>query len=149
MATLLRSVLCHRVITDVETNSVTLVDCVESLAPKKLPARLPRVMLAMLWQRKNVDADGDPTRARLRLIGPDNDVIADHGLPELDFHEGQQRLRLNVNLQGLEIRAAGMHHVAIEALGADDEWHRAAATPFEIIEPPVPDGGSEDATSAG
>ena len=97
---------------------------------------------------KNVDADGDSTRARLLLVGPGDGVIADHGLPELDFHEGQKRLRRNLNLQGLEIRAAGMHRVAIETLGADDEWHRAATTPFEISEPPVPDEGSEDAVGA-
>jgi hypothetical protein len=150
MATLLRSVLCHRVITDQETNSVTLVDCIERLAPKKLPARLPRVILATLWQRKHVDADGDTTRARVRLVGPapDEEELAEHELPELDFHEGQERLRLNLNLQGLEVRAAGMHHITIETLDDDDEWRLAASTTFEIVEPPAPDEEKEDTADA-
>lgn len=140
MANLVRSVLCHRVITDQETNAVTLVDCVESLTPKKLPVRLPRIVLATLWQRSEVDTAGDPTRARLRLVGPaaGEDVLAQDELPELDFHEGQKRLRLNLNLQGLEIRSAGIHQIIVETFGPDGEWHLAASTPFEIVEPPDP-----------
>lgn len=148
MARLLRSVLCHRVITDQETNSVTLVDCVESLAPKKLPVRLPRVILATLWHREHVDADGDPTRARVRLVGPSpaEEVLADHELPELDFHVGQKWLRLNLNLRGSEIRAGGMHRILVETSDSENEWQLAASSAFEIVEPPVPDESEVIAT---
>lgn len=137
MAIVVRAVLCRRVITDQETNSVTLVDCVESLTPKQLPARLPRVILATLWERKDATIDGDPTRARVVLRGPDTaeTPVIEHELPSLDFKEKQKRLRVNVNLQGVEITRPGVHTVSVETASGEQSWDEGASCSFEVVSP--------------
>jgi hypothetical protein len=131
-----RAVLCRRVLTDQETNSVTLVDCVEELTPKQLPASLPTVVLATLWFRDDPAEPVDTTVARVRVVAPDGTAIVAQELPPLDFVEGQRRLRFNVDLRGVQVDAPGRHVVFVDVRDAEHEsWSEAAAAEFEVAEP--------------
>jgi hypothetical protein len=131
-----RAVLCRRVLTDQETNSVTLVDCVEELAPKRLPASLPSVVLTTLWFRDGPAEPVDTTVARVRVVAPDGTAIVAQELPPLDFGEGQRRLRFNVDLRGVQVDAPGRHVVVVDVRDAEHEsWSEAAAAEFEVAEP--------------
>lgn len=131
-----RAVLCRRVLTDQETNSVTLVDCVEELTPRRLPASLPTVVLATLWFRDDPAESVDTTVARVRVVAPDGTAIVAQELPPLDFVEGQRRLRFNVDLRGVHVETAGRHLVLIDVREADHEaWSEAASAEFTVAEP--------------
>ena len=131
-----RAVLCRRVLTDQETNSVTLVDCVEELTPKRLPASLPSVVLATLWFRDDPAEPVDTAVARVRVVAPEGTVIVAQELPPLDFMPGQRRLRFNVDLRGVQVDAPGRHAVFVDVRDADHEsWSEAAAAEFVVAEP--------------
>lgn len=131
-----RAVLCRRVLTDQKTNSVTLVDCVEELTPKRLPASLPTVVLATLWCRDDPSGSVDTTVARVRVVAPDGTAIVAQELPPLDFVEGQRRLRFDVDLRGVQVETPGRHAVLVDVRDTDREaWSEAAAAEFEVAEP--------------
>ena len=133
MARLVRSILCKRVITDRDTNDVSYIDCVEQLAPKKLPAPLPRLFLATLWKP---DDTGEAPRLRVVVKGPDGKDVADTEFPPVSIHPEHSSHRININLQGAPVRRYGEHVVRVEVRGEDAKrWRKLAEIPLHIVEP--------------
>jgi len=135
MPRLVRSLLCKRVITDSGTNDVTFVDCIEQLAPKHLPAGLPRLFLATLWKP---DRDEQvPPDLRITLVGPTGTKVFSQEFPPVEIDPKHSSHRINIDLQGAPVKAYGDHAVRIEVRGGGAaRWKRLADIPLEIVEPP-------------
>jgi hypothetical protein len=135
MPRLVRSLLCKRVITDSGTNDVTFVDCVEQLAPKQLPAGLPRLFLATLWKP---DKDEQvPPALRITVVGPTGSKVFSQEFPPIEIRPEHSSHRINIDLQGAPVKAYGDHAIRVEvrAEGAT-RWKKLADIPLEIVEPP-------------
>ena len=145
MPRLIRSLLCKRVITDRETNDVTYVDCVERLVPKELPAPLPKMYLATLWQPGD---GGDQPKLRVSIQGPSAKKTFHHEFPPIAIKPEHKSHRININLQGAPIKEYGEHQIRVEVRsGQANRWTRLADIPLEIVAPPQ--DGEESAEQQG
>ena len=135
MPRLVRSLLCKRIITDRESNDVTFIDCVEQLAPKQLPAPLPRLFLATLW-KSDEDEQAAP-ELRVTFIGPNRRKVFSQEFPPIEIEPKHSSHRVNIDLQGAPVKAYGEHSVRIEVRsGGAMRWTKVADLPLEIVEPP-------------
>lgn len=142
MPRLMWALLCQRVITDRDTNSVSYIDGVESLAAVQLPSPLPPLMIATVWMRKR---RSESLRMRVRVLSPKSEEIVSYEVPtKLDFDD-QKRQRVNINIGGLTIAAEGEYEVAIDQY-VSKTWREEARVPLEIVlnkdNPTVQEAGS-------
>ena len=126
MATLWRSLVCRRVITDVETNSATYVDSVEGFRVPKVPHPFPPVFVVTVWRR---NAEHERIRVRLRVQGPSQEDLFVFEVPEqeptAEFH------RHNVRMGGFGITQAGDHHILVEE-HTGKNWKTIGMVPVRV-----------------
>lgn len=127
MPDLVWALTCKSVITDVDTNSVSYLESLHGLAARRLPAKLPKVMLATIWRSSK--GAGDVLRMRLRVEKPGGKDVASTELPVVHFDRPFQRL--NINLAGADIPEAGEYSIVVESFSRK-RWKVAARLPFTI-----------------
>lgn len=127
MVKLIWALLCERLITDSETNSVTYVDAVESVTAKQLPANLRPLSLCTLWKGESQE---DELVVGLHIVSPTGKEILSYQTPPSMFKD-VTRNRVNFDLGGLPIEEVGEHTFVIERL-AGDEWIEEAELPLEV-----------------
>lgn len=127
MPDLVWALTCRSVITDVDTNSVSYLEALHGLTARKLPAKLPKVMLATLWRSSK--GSNDVLKMRLRVQDPEGEEAASEELPDVPFDRPFQRL--NVNLAGMDVTVAGEYSILIERLSRK-RWKESARLPFMI-----------------
>ncbi len=126
MAKIVWAIVCRRVITDQQSNTVTYVDAVEQINFSTLPSASPPVTVGTLWQRQ----EGDETlELRLRLLGPDKKLIASDQLQVITLEK--PRHRVNVVVDGFEFREEGEHTIVIDQK-LKGKWKRVALLPLAI-----------------
>ena len=130
MAKLMWAVLCDRLIVDQQTNKATHVDLIQSLAPRQLPARLPRVILATTWKRDGID---EPLLIKVAVSAPTGTQTTLFEADPITF-EDAQFWRANFNLEGLEISSPGEHTLRISTK-RNQRWKKEFDIPLTILDP--------------
>lgn len=136
------TVFCSRLVTDNETNQVSLIDVVESLkatGPQQMRDEalsgqtvvVPfRGTLTSLWSRSNRET---PEVAKCRAIlfdGSDQEL-----LPYQEFDVGlreHKRLRTQFKLEVFPLRGEGQYAFQVELLDSNNEWQIVSRVPFEV-----------------
>lgn len=126
MPELVWTLTCRTILTDAESNSVSYIEAIHGLAARKLPSRLPKVMLGTVWKSST---DDDALRMRLRVEAPDGSELVAMELPEVKFDHQYQRL--NVNMAGMEVPEAGEYSIVVERF-TRRRWREEARVPFNI-----------------
>lgn len=127
MPKLLWAVTCKSVITDRDTNSLSYIEATHGLTARKLPAKLPRIMLGTVWRAtKAVD---DALQMRLRVQSPDGQEVVTMDVPKVAFEHSYQRL--NIDLTGMDVPVAGEYSIVVESYSRK-RWRLEARLPFTI-----------------
>jgi hypothetical protein len=130
MATHVWSVLCRRVLTDNETNSVSYIDVVEELASHSYPSRLTSLVLATYWIK---ETENDTIDYRVRLLDPSENQIAVKETPAIPFGPEHNRYRVNLAIAGIEIPAPGHYHFTVERkIGS--KWMELSRIPIDFLQ---------------
>jgi hypothetical protein len=130
------TVLCSRVITDQQSNNVSLIDVIEQItvafpeeqnAPGSIPVNLS---LITLWERTD-----QPVRkmGRIRVQFPSGDFVDQEITYEVDLTTFQ-RTRTIIGMNGFPVRGAGRHTIHVD-LRSDDGtgWDEVACIPLIIV----------------
>lgn len=126
MAKYVWGVLCERIITDRETNSVSYIDCSHAFATKELPAPVPALYLGTLWEREEA---GEKLRVRVLMVTPHGKPIFEFETPEIPM--SAPRHRVNVYLNRGKVEEFGRHTIRIERR-VGEEYALAAELPLQI-----------------
>ncbi len=116
MARYLWSVPCLQVLTDRETNAVSLLNVVEGFQVRKLPGELPPVMVATLWRRER---PGEKMYVQARLISPTEEELYAKKTDELNFGDFLH-YRVNIQIAGVHVSQEGEYTIVLEYIAADD-----------------------------
>src|SRR5262249_55181536 len=126
------SVLCTRMITDRDTNNVSLIEIVERLAGPADPEPAQGLIAIQLdfvsmWARSNPD---EPTRgrARLKYLSPDNNSMADPIVYPVDLSD-LIRVRNLTRFGAIPLRGGGTYHFVVE-FEREDRWEEVARYPL-------------------
>lgn len=126
MPELVWALTCRTILTDAESNSVSYIEAIHGLAARKLPSRLPPVMLGTVWRSSK---DGDRLRMRMRVEAPDGSELVAMEFPEVKFDHPYQRL--NVNMAGVEVSMVGDYSIVVERF-TRRRWREEGRVPFNI-----------------
>jgi hypothetical protein len=145
MPDLIWAVACERVITDVESNKVTLVDVLENVtlrterdhfeeelrraleAGKKPMVEAPLIVIAF-WVRSNLD-EAEIGQARLRAVAPDgSELVMGVDVNLTDY----TRLRTKLIVNRLPWGGEGVVWLNVERLDAPDKWSTLARIPVGL-----------------
>jgi len=127
------ALICNRVITDKETNSVSYIDALEAFAVSSFPIPFPPVCVSTLWRR---ESEEDTLRVRIRIQDPAGQTIQSFE-PDQPTPLPKKRHRLNVILGGAEIREPGEFVIIIEQ-HTGKRWRMEHSLPIDVSQlPPV------------
>jgi hypothetical protein len=132
MAILQWALICHRVITDSQTNSVSYIDALEAFAVSSFPIPFPPVCVSTLWRR---ESERDVLHTRIRIQDPSGLTIQSFE-PDLPTPLLTKRHRLNVILGGAEIREPGEFQIIIEQR-AGKTWRAEHTLPIDVSQFPT------------
>jgi hypothetical protein len=132
MAAHIWSVLCMFVLTDSQTNSVSYINALETIAAPVFPALLPPAAIGTMWQR-NSDEEETLT-VRLKLLGPGG---AERTLlHSTSFTMRTPRHRFNISLQPINLDEPGRYQFIVEYEDAN-RWRPASHLPLDAVLLPV------------
>jgi hypothetical protein len=122
------SILCERISTDRDTNSVSYLTCIEQASSATLPAAISTVSLGTLWHND----DNGPTSLEMRVVlvtpsGKEGEVV--HVGPAPVEHRVQ---RVNVSLDGLRLGEPGLFELRVEQM-VNESWQVEARIPLLLI----------------
>lgn len=128
MPKLIYALMCADLIIDKDSNSTSFIRTIEHAVVPDLPAILPPVFFASLWDLEN--AGSTPFSVSLNLTSPSG-VTVTLGVQEVS--PGSTMLhKMNFQLPGLKVEAEGKHTVSV-ALGDNDEWEVQAELPLFVF----------------
>lgn len=115
------ALICQRVITDRDSNSVSYIEAVEELTLPALPFPFPPVYVCTLWRRT---APAEPIRFRILVVAPSGAELTQFSS---DVQEERQALRHRVNVLfgGFTVADVGPHTISVEEY-RDGDWRLAA-----------------------
>ena len=134
MANLIWAIICQRIITDRDSNSVSYIDALEGVGLLRFPSPLPPVTVGTLWQRT---ADNDSVAMRVRVLGPNGDVLHTEDGPVVQFGPGIRRYRVNMQVFGAEASEPGTYQVSLDQKQAG-KWVELSRFPLEVQEASIP-----------
>ena len=134
------TVYCRSVLTDKETNNVSLIQALESIHFKgvgdgtdsgKRTAIPFNSSLITLWARKAWDTPVTSTM-RIRFIGPDESELLNSTF--VVNLQDQERTRSIARLNALGINGSGVYEWVVDRVGEDeeDEWVEEARVPVAV-----------------
>ena len=135
MAYLVFCALCHKAVTDQDSNQLSLLDVVEQVQVEvrekliggglvPMPAQL-----ATFWTRSDYNVP-EKIHARLRLLGPSNALVGSAAF-EVDL-EAKPNYRAVLKLQGLPVSDSGRFWFLVESENADDTWSERGRFPLDV-----------------
>lgn len=128
------SALCTRVLIDQVTQSVSLIDLIDSVAGPIDAHSEGAFPLALdfltIWMRDDLQR-GEASRGRLSLFNATGEAIGTPLVYEVDLTV-IQRARNITRFPGLPFRGTGMHRLVVEVEAQDGVWQVAAEWPFMI-----------------
>lgn len=113
------AILCQRVLTDRDSNTVSYIEAVEQLTLPALPIRFPAFFVGTLWEREE---STETLVARVRILDPDGKTILKVESKEHHFGEAA-RHRLNFLVGGGTIAEEGTYTVRVDQRSGD-RWRR-------------------------
>jgi hypothetical protein len=125
MAKLIWAVICRRVLTDKETNTVSYIDGIEELKAAKLPSPCPPVVIGTLWRR---NATQNSLSIRVRVIAGDSEVLVFEA-PEIAM--SATRHRVNIQLGGFPIDREGELSFVLEQR-VEKAWLEVGRVPVDV-----------------
>ncbi|MDC0335318.1 hypothetical protein OAN24_00265 [Pseudodesulfovibrio sp.] len=127
MPKLVYSLMCADLIIDKDSSSTSFIRTIEHAVVPELPAVLPPVFFASLW---DLEGDGDPFTVSLTLTPPQGEPIT-LGIQEIT--PGATMLhKMNFQLPGLKVETEGKHNVSV-ALKSEDGWTPMAEIPLFVF----------------
>ena len=129
------TVLCSSMVTDRDTNAVSLLNIIESLVIHDTPrdeGRVPvRMTVATLWMRDDPD-EGEKGFQRLRLVAPTGEVL---GQWEIDIDLSDfLRVRHKFEVRGFPASATGIYTFRVEKRESKQQrWKQVAEAPLQVI----------------
>lgn len=127
MPELVWAITCKTVLTDRETNNVSYIDTIHGLAARRLPAKLPKVMLGTVWRASK--PKGDTLRMLIRVESSDGQEVITWEAPKVTFEHPYHRL--NIDLEGMDVPAAGDYTILVERFSRN-RWVAHAHLPFAV-----------------
>jgi len=122
------SVLCERVITDENTNTISYFTCIERLNVLKLPATVPLITLGVLWEKSGkLDEE---LSFRLTFVRPDD--VKEKLFNELHVVKAI-RHRTSLVLNGMLINKYGTYALVLE-MKKSNKWVVVSETSFVVVE---------------
>jgi hypothetical protein len=121
MAILQWALICQRVLTDRDSNSVSYIEAVEQLVTPQFPFPFPPVYISTLWRRQE---EGEPIDFRLLFMGPSNQELTRFS-PGPTQETQFRRHRINVLFGGFTVQEPGQHVLVVEQL-VDGSWRSEA-----------------------
>lgn len=126
MARLVWAILCQRVITDRETNTVSYIDATEEFHLPDFPGETGPFMVGTLWEREEPEEELD---IRFRFLAPGKRKGGEFVPPATTLN--RPRHRINVMVAGLRAKEPGRYTVLVEQK-AGSRWKKAAMIPLLI-----------------
>jgi len=145
MADLVFCALCHKAVTDQDSNQLSLQDVLEQINVETTEkvvgvALLPiPAQFATFWTRSRLE-EREKIHARLKLIAPDNAQLANSPF-EVDL-ETKRNYRVVMKLHSLPISGSGRYWFVVESEDADGTWSKRGRFPLDITisaKPGTPD----------
>ncbi len=129
MPKLIYSLICADLIIDKDSSSTSFIRTIEHAVVPTLPAVLPPVFFASLW---DLDGNnGQPFTVSLTLSAPEADPIT-LGLQEIT--PGTTMLhKMNFQLPGLKVESEGKHVISVAVKNGED-WATAAELPIFVFQ---------------
>lgn len=128
MPELIYALMCSDLIIDKDSSSTSFIRTIEHAVVPELPATLPPVYFASLW---DLEPSGDtPFSISLNLTPPEGEPIT---LGVQDVQPGGTMLhKMNFQLPGLRVEAEGKHVVSV-SLKSGDQWETKAQLPLYVF----------------
>lgn len=127
MPKLIYSLMSSDLIIDKESNSTSFIRTIEHAVVPELPAMLPPVFFASLW---DLNGDGTPFTISLNLTPPEGKPTL-LGIQEIK-PAATMLHKMNFQLPGLQVEAEGKHIVSV-ALKVGDKWETQAELPLFVF----------------
>jgi len=128
MPKLIYALMCADLIIDKDSSSTSFIRTIEHAVVPELPAVLPPVFFASLW---DLEDDGDtPFTVSLNLTPPAGESVT-LGMQEVT--PGSTMLhKMNFQLPNLKVEVEGKHVVSV-AIKTDDGWETMAELPLFVF----------------
>ncbi len=135
------SVFCRRVLTDKDSNAISLIECIDAItagfegegSPPDIPVN---ATLVSFWRRSNPEKP-ERGRARVRLEGPDGEMIRE--IPYQVDLSANSSGRVNVAVLVLPFRGDGVYEFVVslqdQETGVDSEVARLPV-PVNVVHEP-------------
>jgi len=128
MPELIYSLICSDLIIDKDSSSTSFIRTIEHAVVPELPATLPSIFFASLW---DLEKSGEkPFSVSLTLIPPAGDSIT-LGMQEIT-PGGTMLHKMNFQLPGLRVENEGKHVIAV-AVKAEGDWETLAQLPIFVF----------------
>ena len=129
MPKLIYALMCADLLIDKESSSTSFIRTIEHAVVPQLPAVLPPVYFASLW---DLDGnDGQPFTVSLTLTPPQGD---DTLLGIQEITPGTTMLhKMNFQLPGLKVESEGKHVVSV-AVKNGEEWQTMGELPVFVFQ---------------
>ena len=128
MPELIYALICADLIIDKDSSSTSFIRTIEHAVVPELPATLPPIYFASLWNLEK--AGEDPFTVSLNLVPPQGNPLT-LGLQEVT-PSGTMLHKMNFQLPGLQIKAEGKHELTV-ALKRGDEWETKTRLPLYVF----------------
>ncbi len=130
MVRLLWALLCQRVLTDQNTNSVSYIEAVEAFGLPKFPAQFPPLVLGTVWQTASSVEASTPERLEVVLRSPSKKSTVLFDVPQGDFGD-EAFHRLNFNLGGAPLLEPGEYEILLRQFDGK-RWRRAGGVFLQV-----------------
>jgi hypothetical protein len=128
MPELIYALICSDLIIDKDSNSTSFIRTIEHAVVPELPATLPPVYFASLW---DLESCGDnPFSISLTLTAPEGESVT-LGVQEV-AHSGTMLHKMNFHLPGLHVESEGKHILSV-TLKKGSEWETKARLPLYVF----------------
>lgn len=127
MPKLVYALMSSDLIIDKESNSTSFIRTIEHAVVPELPAMLPPVFFASLW---DINGDDTPFTVSLSLTPPEGNPML-LGIQEIKPAPTMLH-KMNFQLPGLEVKGEGKHQLSV-AIKVDENWETLAELPLFVF----------------
>nr|WP_321259767.1 hypothetical protein [uncultured Pseudodesulfovibrio sp.] len=128
MTELIYALICSDLIIDKDSSSTSFIRTIEHAVVPELPATLPSIYFASLWDLEN--SGEKPFTVSLNLIPPTGESIT-LGMQEIT-PGGTMLHKMNFQLPGLRVETEGKHVISV-AIKAEGDWETLARLPIFVF----------------
>lgn len=128
MPKLIYALMSSDLIIDKDSNSTSFIRTIEHAVVPELPAMLPSIFFASLW---DLNGDDTPFTISLSLVPPEGEPKL-LGIQEIK-PAATQLHKMNFQLPGLQVEAEGKHHVRA-AIKVNEKWETLAELPLFVFQ---------------